>query len=152
MFRPRLALAVLAIALYLSASVRIGNVYPFATFDMFAGQWAEAHQVLATTLSEGRTAALGAWSSWNCDDVSRRPPASVGGVELPWCAMDEGHPEYEPKALAHIAAGQLSEAQPGAIGVAIVRRTWRKPTADAPATRSDCVLRLCTALPATGAP
>ncbi len=148
MSRPRLALALLAIALYLSAAIRVGNVYPFAAFDMFAGRWEEASQVLAWPQGAAAPTPLGDWAWQDCDDVSRGASQLDATWRLPPCDPQAGHPEYEPRALARVRASTEAHGRVSAtsVPVAVTRRTWRAARQSASgAATLDCVLLVCRA-------
>lgn len=139
--QQRALLCALLFILYLSGCLRIGNVFPFSAFDMFAGRWDRSTRIVASTAA-GATMEVRSLRQWHCDRDQ-----SLDDPELA-CRPEDGHPEKEPRVLSWIASQEASSGRqpaPTAEPVDLVRRTYRIAVSGGLFHR-DCVLRRCTAV------
>jgi hypothetical protein len=127
-----LVTSALVIAVYVVGAQRIGNVYPWSAFDMFAGHWDRATRLLV--LDERlEPVPEGLMGVGYCGAITASTP-------LPTCRGDEGHPETEVKLLREIAGRNTRHAT--APTVFLARRTYRLEAGEI--IHSDCVLRRCS--------
>lgn len=135
--RPRAALILLAMLLYVTASHVLGEQYPFGPLSMFSGGLRTSSRIVGRT-ADGRLCELSSFEGWHCDG-----PLDFRASANPQCRTATEHAESDRKAEALLRAGP--GAGQGGEKVLVTRRIFSVPQAGGPVVVEDCVLAECTA-------
>jgi hypothetical protein len=123
------AVSLLALVCYFAAARASGNLYPFSTYDMYAGRSASSASRIAVRLASGELREVDTFGAWALD----------GPLSLATDRCSEPVP-YTIDYLDAAAAAFIREHPgPGAERVEVVRHIWR--FAPHGLTEEDCVLQ-----------
>jgi hypothetical protein len=131
--------AACVLAGYVAIAQGLGNLYPFSTFEMYAGVSTHtASRVLAVDPA-GATREIRDFAAYRCDSLELQP------------ASCRDHGEYysigyvEREAAEYLAAQASAAPQGEELSIRLVRRIWRFHGAREP-TVEDCALASCRAV------
>jgi hypothetical protein len=123
------AVSLLALVCYFAAARASGNLYPFSTYDMYAGRTATSASRIAVRTASGELREVDGFDAWELD----------GPLSLDTAGCD-GEVPYTIDYLDDAAAAFIREhAGHGREPVEVVRHIWRlRPDGN---TEEDCVLQ-----------
>jgi hypothetical protein len=132
--------AACVLAGYVVIAQGLGNLYPFSTFEMYAGVSTHtASRVLAVDAA-GAAHEIRDFEAYRCDALDLQPAACRENGEY----YSIGYVERE--AAEYLAAQASPPARGEPQPVRLVRRIWRFHGAGEP-TVEDCALASCQAVP-----
>jgi hypothetical protein len=131
-----LAVAALSFIGYLAVARIVGNVYPFSTFPMYAGEHLTTGSRIVAKDESQRLREVTDGTAWECDlpaldpnGCSGRDVHTISYVDREAIDYVREHPGGDPRARP----------------VEIVRHIWSFPDDRGPPTTSDCHLATCRA-------
>jgi hypothetical protein len=135
---PRIAVAALSFIAYFALSRSVGNLFPFSTFAMYAGDRApRAGRILARDAA-GTVHEIDRLVAWQCDRPVRIEHDACGAA--PYAQVD-----YQDRAA--LAWIDTHRARDGAAPFDVVRRIWRVDAGAGTPPFEDCLLARCRATP-----
>jgi hypothetical protein len=135
--RATLAVGLLSFFGYLVVARIVGNVYPFSTFPMYAGERITSGSRIVARDESLRLHEVTDGTAWQCDAGALDPNGCAGGHVHTISYVDREAIEY---VRTHTGADPRSRP------VEIVRHVWTFPDDRGPPTTSDCRLALCLAV------
>jgi hypothetical protein len=132
-----LAVAVLSFIGYLAVARIVGNVYPFSTFPMYAGEQLSTGSRIVAKDETQRLHEVTDGIAWECETPALDPNGCSGRDIHTISYVDREAIDY---------VREHTGSDPRARPVEIVRHIWRFPDDRGPPTTSDCRLALCRAV------
>jgi hypothetical protein len=134
--QPRVLVAALALCGYLGIAHSVRNLYPFSTFEMYAGQRADSASRVIARDAAGGLHELDAYEAFRCDG-----PIPLGH-ETCAAAWPYAYSIYlDRQAAAFIDTHPGDGTEP----VDVIRRIWRLSDRPGPPPFEDCLLQHCRA-------
>lgn len=131
--------AACVLAGYFAVAQGLGNLYPFSTFEMYAGVEAHSASRLLARDGDGRVHEIREFSAYRCGPIDLRPAGCAGGEDY----YTIGYVERE--AAEDLAARTAAPMSGPARDVLLIRRVWRFHGPDAPSV-DDCAVATCQAV------
>ena len=131
--------ALCVLAGYVVIAQGLGSLYPFSTFEMYAGASTHSASRLLARDAGGAMHEIREFGAYRCGPLDLQPVSCRSGGEyytIGYVEREAG--EY---LASHSAASPASDARP----VDLVRRIWRFHGAGKPALE-DCVVASCEAV------
>jgi hypothetical protein len=146
--RAALAVAGLSFVGYFAVARIVGNVYPFSTFPMYAGEHLTSGSRIVAKDDMEHLHEVSDGIAWECDAPSqdRAAQSATPGLDPTACiGRDVYSITYvDREAIDYVRAhpGSDPRSQP----VDLVRHIWRFPDGEGPPTQTDCRIARCRAL------
>ncbi len=151
--RAAVAVAVLSFGGYFGVARVVGNVYPFSTFPMYAGEHVSTGSRIVAKDDFQHLREVSDGEGWECDFTSTRAAGQsiskvpgLGPLDPSVCADGDVYtiPYVDREAFDFVRAHQASD--PRARPVELVRHIWRFPHDEGPPIESDCHIAHCQAV------